>query len=163
MFRKMRCYKQALSLLECAAILNKATSGTLAVMGDDNYPYAVPLSFVYDHNRLIFHCATSGHKIDAIEKNPKVSFCIIAQDQVVEEKYTTYFRSAIVFGKAHIARNVKEKKEAFEVLAAKYSPRDEKGRMDEMNKLFEQTNIIIVDIEHISGKEAIELKKNCEK
>ena len=103
------------------------------------------------------------HKIDAIEKNPKVSFCVIAQDQVVEEKYTTYFKSVIVFGKAHIARNVKEKKEAFEVLAAKYSPRDEKGRMDEMNKLFEQTNIIIVDIEDISGKEAIELKKNCEK
>ena len=87
----MRRYKQALSLLECADILNKATSGTLAVMGDDNYPYAVPLSFVYDHNRLIFHSATSGHKIDAIEKNPKVSFCVIAQDQVVEEKYTTYF------------------------------------------------------------------------
>lgn len=163
MFREMRRYKQALSLLECADILNKATSGTLAVMGDDNYPYAVPLSFVYDHNRLIFHCALTGHKIDAIKKNPKVSFCVIAQDQVVEEKYTTYFRSVIVFGKAHIASNVKEKKEAFEVLATKYSPRDEKGRMDEMNKLFEQTNIIIVDIEHISGKEAIELKKNCEK
>ena len=79
----MRRYKQALSLLECADILNKATSGTLAVMGDDNYPYAVPLSFVYDHNRLIFHCATSGHKIDAIEKNPKFSFFFIAQDQVV--------------------------------------------------------------------------------
>ena len=54
--------------------------------GDDDYPYAVPLSFAYDDGRLYFHVAKSGHKLDALRRNPKASFCIIEQDKVVPEK-----------------------------------------------------------------------------
>lgn len=158
MNRKLRRYKQELSHDEIIKILSTATSGVLAVLGDDDYPYAVPLSYVYHQNQLIFHCACTGHKIDAIKKHQKVSFCIIDQDQVVPEKYTTYYRSVIVFGKARLVNDDYEKRRSLEILAAKYSPDDRQGREEEINKLFQQVMVMIVDIESISGKEAIELK-----
>ena len=102
MFREMRRKKQALPPEECAEILRRGTSGVLAVLGDGGYPYAVPLSYVYDGEKIFFHCAKSGHKLDAIRQNSKVSFCVIDQDQIVPEEYTTYFRSVIVFGTARI-------------------------------------------------------------
>ena len=99
MFRKMRRHKQLLSKEECEKILYKATSGVLALEGDNNYPYTVPISYLYEDNKIYFHSAKSGHKIDSIKKNQKVSFCVIDQDKIVPEEYTTYFRSVIVFGK----------------------------------------------------------------
>ena len=89
MFREMRRKKQQLSTKECVEILRKRTSGVLAVFGEDGYPYAVPISYVYEDGKIYFHSAKAGHKIDAIQQNSKVSFCIIDQDQVVPEKYTS--------------------------------------------------------------------------
>ena len=66
MFRELRRKKQALSIEESAAVLDRGTSGVLALAGDDDYPYAVPISYVYDGEKLYFHCARSGHKLDAI-------------------------------------------------------------------------------------------------
>ena len=68
MFRKMRRNKQLLPLEECVEILNRGTSGVLAVTGDDDYPYAVPLSYVYYDNKIYFHGAKTGHKLDAVSK-----------------------------------------------------------------------------------------------
>jgi len=99
MFREMRRKKQLLSAEESISILNRMTSGVLAITGDNDYPYAVPLSYVYYDDKIYFHSATSGHKIDAINKNSKASFCVIEQDNIIPEEYTTYFRSVIVFGK----------------------------------------------------------------
>jgi len=70
MFREMRRKKQLLPEDACIAILQKGTSGVLAVLGDDGYPYAVPLSYVYHAGKLYFHCAKAGHKLDAIQSNP---------------------------------------------------------------------------------------------
>jgi len=97
MFREMRRKKQALSLAECARILYRGTSGVLALSGDGGYPYAVPMSYVYDGEKLFFHSAGSGHKLDAIRRDPKASFCVIDCDRVVPEAYTTYFRSVFAF------------------------------------------------------------------
>lgn len=159
MFREMRRHRQILSIKECTDILARGTAGVLAVLGDNDYPYTVPLSYVHDSSRIIFHMAKSGHKLDAIKDHSKVSFCVIDQDQIVEEEYTTYFRSVIVFGKAKILEDTIEKRNAFEIFAEKYSPHDELGRKAEIDKLFNQTMIVVIDIEHMSGKEAIELKK----
>ena len=98
MFRPMRRHRQQLSQGDCAAILSRGTSGVLAVAGDGGYPYAVPLSYVYQEGTLFFHCAKAGHKLDALRRCSKASFCVIDQDQVVPPEYTTYFRSAIAFG-----------------------------------------------------------------
>ena len=108
MFREMRRNGQELPLEECTAILNRGTSGVLALSGDDNYPYAVPVSYAYDGYKLYFHCAKSGHKIDAIRRNAKASFCVIDQDLVVPEEYTSYFRSIIAFGTIRILEDSQE-------------------------------------------------------
>lgn len=159
MFREMRRNKQVLSLDESIAVLHNGTSGVLAVSGDNDYPYAVPLSYVYYDSKIFFHCAKSGHKLDAIARNQKVSFCVIDKDNVVPQEYTTYFRSVIVFGKARILDNEDEKRSAFEILAAKYSPDHEQGRLQEIDKLLKQVCLVELAIEHMTGKEAIELMK----
>jgi len=159
MFREMRRKKQILSLQDSIAILNRGTSGVLAVSGDDEYPYAVPLSYVYHGSKLYFHCAKTGHKLDAIVRNNKVSFCVIDADQVVPQEYTTYFRSVIIFGRARILNDEGEKRAALETLAAKYSPNEEQGRLQEIDKLFNQTCLVEIEIDHMTGKESIELVK----
>lgn len=159
MFRSMRRSKQILSQADSIAILEKATSGVLAVAGDDDYPYAVPLSFVYADGKIFFHCAKSGHKLDAIARNNKVSFCIIDEDQIVPEEYTTYFRSVIAFGKARILEEEGEKRSAIEKLAAKYSPNQEEGRLKEIDDQISHMCMVEITVDHLSGKEAIEFVK----
>jgi nitroimidazol reductase NimA-like FMN-containing flavoprotein (pyridoxamine 5'-phosphate oxidase superfamily) len=158
-FREMRRKRQVLSLEENIQVLNRGTSGVLAVSGDDDYPYAVPLSYVYHDNKIFFHCAKTGHKLDAISRHEKASFCVIDQDQVVQEEYTSYFRSVIVFGKARILEDEAEKRSALAILAARYSPNHEQGRLQEIEREFKAVCMIELTIEHMSGKEAIELVK----
>lgn len=155
----MRRKRQLLSIEESISILKKMTSGVLAVAGDGGYPYAVPLSYVYCGDKIYFHSAKLGHKIDAILKCNKVSFCVIEQDKVMPEEYTTYFRSVVVFGKAHILDDG-EKRKAIEILAEKYSPDQEEGRLQEIGKSFKNLCMIELAVEHMTGKEAIELVRN---
>lgn len=157
MFREMRRKKQILPLDDCITILHRNTAGVLAVSGDDDYPYAVPLSYVYHEDKLYFHCAKSGHKLDGIARNEKVSFCVVDQDAVVPEEYTTYFRSVILFGRARVLANEGEKRSALEILAAKYSPDHKEGRTQEIEKQLAHVCLVEIEIESISGKESIEL------
>jgi len=159
MFREMRRKKQMLSFEECVVILDNGTSGVLGVAGDDGYPYAVPLSYAYSNSRIYFHCAKTGHKLDAIARNNKASFCVIDKDDVVPEEYTTYFRSVIAFGRARLLDNDEEKRRALEILAARYSPDQKQGRSEEIEKQFKHVGLIELTIEHMTGKEAIELVK----
>ena len=94
-FREMRRKRQQLSDEESISILQKATAGTLALLGDNGYPYAVPISYVYADSKLYFHSALSGHKIDAIKNYDKASFCVIDKDDVQPEKYTNTFGCAL--------------------------------------------------------------------
>lgn len=157
MFREMRRKKQCISIEECVTVLKRGTSGVLAVSGDNDYPYAVPLSYVYHDSKIFFHCAIEGHKLDAITRHEKASFCVIDQDNIVPQEYTTYFRSVIVFGKARVLEEEKEKRTAIEILAAKYSPNNESGRLQEINTAFKRLCLIELSIEHMTGKEAKEL------
>lgn len=160
MFRELRRKKQVLSSEDCTKILKDGTSGVLALSGDNGYPYAVPISYVYDGERLYFHCAKSGHKIDAIENNPKASFCVIDQDLVVPEEYTSYFRSVIVFGTMRILEQDAEKRKAIEKLVLKYAPDDtEENRHKAIDREWNPLCVLELTQEHISGKEAIELKR----
>ncbi|MCQ4021677.1 MULTISPECIES: pyridoxamine 5'-phosphate oxidase family protein [unclassified Ruminococcus] len=160
MFREMRRKKQELSYDENIHILNKATSGVLALAGDDDYPYAVPLSYVYSDGKLFFHCAKSGYKLDSINRNNKASFCVIAQDIFVPEEYATLYRSVIVFGTIRIIDDDKQKREAIEKLAIKYAPQhDFQTRDAAIKKDWDPLCMLEMTIEHISGKEALGLAK----
>ena len=107
-FRKMRRSRQQLTKSECDAILSKTTSGTLALLGDNGYPYAVPISYVYADGKLYFHSAKTGHKVDAIRQHDKASFCVVAADDVRPSEFTTYFRSVIALGKIQIIDSEEE-------------------------------------------------------
>ena len=159
MFREMRRFKQLLPQKTAVDILNRNTSGTLALNGDDNYPYAVPISYVYADGKLYFHSAKNGHKIDAIKKHEKASFCVIDQDQIVPEKYTTYFRSVIAFGKVHFIEDMNEMRRIATVLAMKYSADFKDGIPTEIDSSIKNMAIIEMTIDHMTAKEAIELVK----
>ena len=122
MFREMRRSRQQLTREEAEAVLSRGTSGVLSVLGDEGYPYGVPLSYVYHDGKLYFHWARSGHKLDAVRACHKASFCVVDQDQVVSREYTTYFRSAIAFGTVRIVEDPKEQQNALLLLAQRYAP-----------------------------------------
>lgn len=156
MFREMRRKKQKLTEKQCLAILRRAKTATLALHGDDGYPYSVPVNFVYEDGKIYFHGAKEGHKIDAIKNNPKVSMSILDQEDVIEEELTTYFRSVILFGKARILQEDDEIYHAIETLGLKYNE-DEVAVEKEIRKEWKILCCVEITIEHISGKQAIEL------
>ena len=156
-FRQMRRARQQLTQAQCIEIMNRNTAGVLAVSGDGGYPYAVPLSYVYEDGKIFFHCAKSGHKLDAIMREEKASFCVIDQDQIVPEEYTTYFASVIAFGRVRVLETEQEIREAIEPLAKKYSPDDSaEGRKAAIDGALSRLCMLRLDIEHMTGKEAIE-------
>lgn len=159
MFRKMRRFKQQLPQQTAIEILERNTSGVLALSGDDGYPYAVPMSYLYADGKIYFHSAKSGHKIDAIRRNGKASFCVIDQDQIVPEKYTTYFRSVIVFGRMCLVEDVEDMRRIAAMLAMKYSSDFKEEIPKEIDSSIQNMAILELTIDHITAKEAIELVK----
>lgn len=160
-FRPMRRIRQQLSNEDAESILKSATAGVLAVCGDNDYPYAVPVSYVYADGKIYFHSALQGHKIDAIRRNPKVSFCVIAEDDVKPREFTTYFKSVIAFGKARIIDDSCEKMAALQLLAKRYSDDSVTPEMadKEVSGGFNRLLMVVIEIEHLTGKEAIELAR----
>lgn len=158
MFRPMRRKAQQLSADEAGAILCRGSSGVLAVSGDDGYPYAVPLSYVYLDGKLYFHCARAGHKLDAVRRCPKASFCVIDQDRVVAEEYTTYFRSAIAFGQVGEVTDESRKRQAIVALAEKYAPLESADHRDKaIAREWDAMCLLEMTIDHLTGKQAAEL------
>ena len=129
--REMRRFKQALTPQECAAVLERNTAGVLALTGDGGCPYAVPLSYVWLDGRVYFHFALAGHKLDAVRADGRASFCVVDQDQIVPEEYTTYYRSVILFGTAQVVDDPEEKRRSIDALCAKYRPGFEAERAAE--------------------------------
>lgn len=159
MFREMRRKNQQLPHEESVQILQNATSGVLALLGDDDYPYTVPMSHLYQDGKLYFHCAATGHKIDAIRRQPKASFCVIRQDEVIEETFTTHFCSVVAFGKIRIMEDEQEKREAIMGLAQRFSPGRDAAARKAIDESIGHMNMLVMDIEHLTGKEAVELMK----
>ena len=168
MFREMRRKGQALPDEACKEILEKAPHGVLAVSGDGGWPYAVPLSFVYSAGTVYFHCACEGHKLDAVRRDARASFCVVDSDEVVAEdrdqvvplEYTTYFRSVIAFGRVRELAGAEEKTAALRLLAGKYAPESTEERfMQSIDRSLARTAVLALEIEQLSGKEGLELSK----
>lgn len=103
MFRKMRRFRQELSKEECIEILKSEPRGVLSMMGEDGYPYGIPMNHWYNEEdgKIYFHGAKSGHKIDAIKKYDKVSFCVFDQGYRREGEWALNICSVVVFGRLH--------------------------------------------------------------
>lgn len=157
MTRTMRRFKQQLSAEEVEMILQTGKYCVMAVSCDDGYPYAVPINYVYDGTAIFIHSAAQGHKIDALRRNPKCTLCMVDKDDVIPEEFTSYFRSVIVFGKAHFVESTKDKVAALRLLGEKYSPGIDPEA--EIARFIKTVCIVRIDIDSVTGKEAIELTR----
>ncbi len=129
MFRKMRRFKQQLDRAECEEILATAPRGTLSIIGEDGYPYGVPINFVWWEGKVYFHSAQEGHKVDAIAACDKACFTVLDQGVRAPEQWWYVFRSVIAFGRV---RRVEGQlaREALVKLAEKYFPPEEDIQAD---------------------------------
>ena len=160
MFRDLRRFKQAVPKEECIKILEDGDSGILGVIGDDGYPYTVPLNYIYADGKIYFHTAKSGHKNDAITNNEKVSFCVVERSVIKPDEFTSDFKSVVVFGKAKIISEPDEMRKAMDIITRKYSPKaDDETVSKKIDVRFNALAIIEMTIEHISGKESMSLTK----
>ncbi len=157
-FRKMRRFKQELNEKETLEILANGKTGILGVIGDYGYPYTVPVNYVYENGKIYFHCAKAGHKLDAIRQCDKISLCVIEKDDIIKEELTTYFRSVIVFGRTRILETDEEIFNAAEIFGLKYN--EDKEAVDkEIRREWNALCCVEITIEHMTGKEAIELTR----
>ena len=159
MERKMRRFKQMLPREEVILILSEATNGVLSLTDTDGCPYGVPLSFCYDGDKTVyFHSARHGRKMECITGNGRASFCVVAQDDIKPKEFTTYFKSVILSGKISVVDNPEEVTKGLRMLGEKYSPGIDST--DVIAHSLENVAVIKLEIEAMSGKEAIELTRN---
>ena len=157
MFRPMRRKKNEISREAAEELLRISRRGVLAVIGDDGYPYAVPVDYYYDseNQRIIFHGSRVGHKADAIRNCDKVCFTVFGNETVKGEAWAPYVHSTLVFGRCRMIENREETLAEVKRLAMKYYP-DEETAEEEIARSGNAVQIYEIEIEHISGKEVQE-------
>ncbi len=153
MFRKMRRFRQQMSEEDTKKLLREERRGVLAMKGDDDYPYAIPMNFWYDekNNRICFHGASEGHKIDSVRSHPKVSFCVYDAGYQDEGDWAYHVHSAVVFGKIAEIKDRAETIETARQIGLKYYP-DAESVEAEIEKAGGRVVCLALEIEHMTGK-----------
>ncbi|MBQ6500354.1 MAG: pyridoxamine 5'-phosphate oxidase family protein [Mogibacterium sp.] len=153
MFRKMRRGTQALSHEEMTDLLKTETRGVMSVQGDNGYPYGFPINHFYDEetNRIYIHGATFGHRVSAVKKDPKVSYCVFGGEFQKEGDWAKYVKSVIVFGKAELIEDHDEIVRISRLLCDKF-PCPPEYVEHEIEKDAPRTLVIAIDIEDMNGK-----------
>lgn len=153
MFREMRLKNNALTRDEAVDILKRASHGTLALDGDDGYTYSVPVSFAYANDKLYFHgTSAGGHKLDAIKRNPKVSFSVVEKDDLIPADFNTLFLSAIAFGQIQVLTGDADRQKALELILQKYSKDFMTSGKEYIKKSWDQVAVMEMKIDHLTGK-----------
>lgn len=154
MFREMRRNDREIFDKDIEDILVNGEYGTLSTIGDNGYPYIVPLSYVYFNNAIYFHCAEEGYKLQNIEKNDKVSFCVVTDTEIIPAKFSTKYKSAIVFGTCSIVPD--DLKETILIqLIDKYSHDFLQEGKKYVEKAKDNTKVMKIEIKHMTGKARI--------
>lgn len=157
MFRKVRKKKNEISVEDAKALLRKARRGVLAVNGDDGYPYAIPVNYFYDEEaeRIYFHGAKAGYKVDALKESDKICFTVCGEETVKELEWAPYVQSAVVFGRCHLIADQAFAMEKLKQFAMKYYPAEQMV-VDEIADNGKYAQMFEIEIEHVSGKEVQE-------
>lgn len=134
-------------------LLRDSEYGVLSMVDTDGAGYGVPLNYVWDgHHSIYIHCAPEGHKLEALEANPKVSFCVIGRVNLLPRNFTTEYESVILRGTAHVHLTKEEMMKALHMLVDKLSPDFKSIGYKYSEKSFHRVNIIRVDFTEFSGK-----------
>ncbi len=153
MFRPMRRFKQAVPEAECKKILTEEKRAAFSVIGDEGYPYTIPINYYYDEeeNRIYFHGAREGHKVSAIKSCDKVCFTTWNTGFKKEGCWEWNVTSVIVFGRAKLIEDRNLTEDKARKLALKYYPTAEEVE-EELAHGIDRVQLFAIDIEHMTGK-----------
>lgn len=154
MFKPIRRKKKEISTDAAKELLATSRRGVLAVNGDDCYPYAIPINYLYDKdaNKIIFHGAKVGYKIDCLKKCDKVCFTVYGNENIREEAWAPFMQSVIIFGRCRPIENAENAIKLIKQLAMKYYP-DEETADEEIKSSGRAVQMFEIEIEHLTGKE----------
>lgn len=153
MFRELIRKNKKLSLEECIHILKTEKRGVLSVNGDNGYPYGMPMNHLYDEEdgKIYFHCGKAGHRLDALRKDNKVSFCVYDKGYRKPGQWPLNINSVVVFGRINIVSDYDKIAAVTTKLSHKFTPDDTYIR-DEIERNIHRTLLLELTPEHICGK-----------
>lgn len=153
MFRELIRKKQELSLEECIDILKTQKRGVLSVNGDGGYPYGMPMDHWYseEDGKIYFHCGRVGHRLDALKRDGRVSFCTYDEGTCPEGEWALNIKSVIVFGIIEIVDELEKVVEVTRRLCEKFTS-DEEYVENEIARYASGTLLLVLSPEHICGK-----------
>ena len=158
MFREVARKREQLPEEECVEILKTQLRGVLSVLGDDDYPYGLPINHFYceEDGRLYFHGGMTGHRVDAMRRHDKASFCVLDEGRKeTEDGWALRFRSVIVFGHLEIVEDQEKAIEIARKLCYKFT-RDEEYIDQEIQRAAARTMVVCLVPEHMTGKTVLE-------
>ena len=157
MFRNMRREKQALTEAECLELLKNEKRGVLSVLGDDDYPYGTPIDHWYceEDGRIYFHSGKIGHRVDAMARHDKASFCVYDEGWRQEGEWALNIRSVIVFGRLRVVEDAERAIAICRELCYKFTD-DEAYIADEIRRSGPGTLVFALEPEHMTGKKVHE-------
>ena len=157
MFRELQKKNKQISMEECIELLKKETRGVLSVLGDDDYPYGMPMNHWYneENGKIYFHCGKSGHRLDALRKCNKVSFCTYDRGYREDGDWALHVKSVIVFGTIAIVEDMETIADISRKLSYKFT-QDEEYIQNEIDKYAKATLLMQLTPEHICGKQITE-------
>ena len=154
MFRPIKKKKSELSTEATKELLRNSRRGVLAVNGDDGYPYAIPINYFYDDDaqKLYFHGARAGYKVDALRACDKVCFTVYGNETIKEEDWAPFVQSVVVFGRCHLVESGARATTLLKQFAMKYYPSEQ--LVDEnIVHAGKDVQIFEIEVEYLSGKE----------
>lgn len=151
MFRELRKKEKELSREEIDMVMEKAEYGIMSTVGEDGYPYGVPLNFAYKNGNIYFHGDVAGHKLDNLKNNPKVSFTVVENVELLPAEFNTKFMSVIAFGKA-VALEGEEKVEGLRALIHKLSKDHIPAGEKYIAAAIAQVSAYKIEVEHLTSK-----------
>lgn len=157
MFRPIRKKKNQISDEAAKELLRTSRRGVFAVNGDDGYPYAIPINFLYDEDaqKIYFHGSRTGHKVDSLRACDKVCFTVYGNETIKDEPWAPYMQSVVVFGRCRLLESGEESLALVKRFAMKYYP-DESLVDIEIAEGGKAVQMYEITIEHYSGKEVQE-------
>lgn len=157
MFRPIRKKKNQISDEAAKELLRTSRRGVFAVNGDDGYPYAIPINFLYDEDaqKIYFHGSRAGHKVDSLRACDKVCFTVYGNETIKDEPWAPYMQSVVVFGRCRLLESGEESLALVKRFAMKYYP-DESLVDIEIAEVGKAVQMYEITIEHYSGKEVHE-------
>lgn len=157
MFRPIRKRKNEIDRSAAEALLRESRRGVLAVNGEDGYPYAVPINYLYDAaaQKIYFHGARAGYKVDALRNSDKVCFTVYGNETVREEAWAPFVQSTVVFGRCRLLENGPDTTALLKRFVMKYYPSEELAE-EEIARSGKAVQLFEITVEHLSGKEVQE-------